>query len=189
VVIFWLILIVAESIGAIVGFATELFFDTTHIIHDIIAYFFLFGVASTMALELASEHRRRRVTWLIVLLGAASLSLQVAHAYGLIRVPVPVEPWIYFTRLRGWSNDPNQLGLVAALLTVISIHLADTATARVKMIAAAACAVLAVSVGVLTLSDSFTVGILAAGAVFLAIKSSLWLATFKRGPDFSSGVK
>jgi hypothetical protein len=185
---FWLILIVAESVGAIVGFTTELFFDTDHIIHDVIAYFFLFGLACTMALELASEHRRRRVTWLIALFGAASLSLQVAHAYGLIPVPVPAEPWIYFTRLRGWSKDPNQLGLVAAFLTVVSIHLADTATARVKMIAAAACAVLAVSVGVLTLSDSFTVGILAAGAVFLAIKSSLWLATFKRGLTFRAAL-
>ena len=187
VVAFWLILIVAESVGAIVGFATELFFDTTHIIHDVIAYFFLFGLACTMALELASEHRRRRVTWLIVLFGAASLSLQVAHAYGLIRLPIAVDPW-FFDRLRGWSHDPNQLGLAAALLTVLSIHLADTATARVEMIAAAACAVLAFSVGVLTKSDSFTVGILAAGAVFLAIKSSLWLATFKRGLTFRAAL-
>jgi hypothetical protein len=183
VVAFWLILIVAESVGAMVGFATELFFDTTHMVHDVIAYFFLFGIACTMALELASEHRRRRVTWLVVLLGAASLGLQMAHAFGFIPLPLPVEPW-FFDRLKGWSSDANQLGLVAALLTVISIHLADTATARVKMIAAAACAVLAFSVGVLTKSDSFTVGILAAGAVFLAIKSSLWLATFKRGLTF-----
>jgi hypothetical protein len=183
VVAFWLILIVAESVGAMVGFATELFFDTTHMVHDVIAYFFLFGIACTMALELASEHRRRRVTWLVVLLGAASLGLQMAYAFGFIPLPLPVEPW-FFDRLKGWSSDANQLGLVAALLTVISIHLADTATARVKMIAAAACAVLAFSVGVLTKSDSFTVGILAAGAVFLAIKSSLWLATFKRGLTF-----
>ena len=53
-----------------------------------------------------------------------------------------------------------------------------------KTIAAAACAVLAFSVGVLTKSNSFTMGILAASAVFLAIKSSLWLATFKRGLTF-----
>ena len=180
VVAFWLILIVAESIGAMVGFATELFFDTTHMIHDVIAYFFLFGLACAMALELASDHRRRRVTWLVVLLGAASLGLQVVQAYGLIGLPLPVEPW-FFDRLRGWSHDPNQLGLVGALLTVLSIHLADTATTRVEVIAATACAVLAFSVGVLSKSDSFTMGILAAGAVFLAIKSSLWLETFKGG--------
>jgi hypothetical protein len=168
VVTFWLILIVAESIGAIVGFATDLFVDTVHMIHDVIAYFFLFGVACTMAIELASEPRRRRVTWLIVLLGAASLS--------------------FWTRLKGWSQDANQLGLVAALLTVISIHLADTATALVKMVAAAACAALAFFVGVLTQSDSFTIGILAAGAVFLAIKCSLWLATFKRGLTFRAAL-
>jgi O-antigen ligase len=187
VVTFWLILIVAESVGAIVGFATELFFDTANIIHDVIAYFFLFGLAFTMALELASEQRRRRVTWLIVLLGAASLSLQVAQAYGLIRLPIGVEPW-YFDRLTGWSDNPNQLGLVAALLALLSMHLAETATARMEMIVAAACAVLAFSVGVLTKSDSFALGILAAGAVFLAIKSSLWLATFKRGLTFRAAL-
>jgi len=187
VVTFWLILFVAESVGAIVGFATELFFDTTHIIHDIIAYFFLFGLACTMALELASEHRLRRVTWLIVLLGAASLSLQLVHAYGLIGLPIAAEPWFY-DRLRGWSHDPNQLGLVAASLTLVSIHLADTATQRMKATAAAACAVLAFCVGVLTKSDSFTMGILGASAVFLAIKSSLWLATFKRGLTFRAAL-
>jgi O-Antigen ligase len=183
VVAFWLILIVAESVGMIVGFATELFFDTAHIIHDVIAYCFLFILACVMARELADEPRRRRVTWLVALLGSASLSLQVIHAYGLIGLPLPVEPWFY-DRLRGWSNDPNQLGFVAALLTVLSIHLVETATARVGVVAAAACAVVAFFVGALTKSDSFTLGILTAGAVFLAIKSSLWLATLKRDLTF-----
>ena len=67
---------------------------------------------------------------------------------------------------------------------LISIHLADTATQRVKTIAAAACALLAFCVGVLTKSDSFTMGILGASAVFFAIKSALWLATFKQGLTF-----
>jgi hypothetical protein len=183
VVTFWLILIVAESVGTIVGLATELFFDTAHIIHDIIAYFFLFGLGFIMALELANEGRRRRVTWLIVLFGAALLSLQLAGAYGLIRLPIAIEPW-FFDRLRGWSNDPNQLGLLTALLTLLSIHLAETATARVEMLAAAACAVLAFSVGALTKSDSFILGMLTAGAVFLAIKSPLGLAAFERGLTF-----
>jgi hypothetical protein len=186
VVTFWLILIVAESVGTFVGFATELFFDTAHIIHDVIAYFFLCGLACIMALELANESRRRRVTWLIALFGAASLSLQVVHAYGLIGIPIPVDPWFY-DRLRGWSNDPNQLGFVAALLTVLSIHLAETATERVWMIVAAVCAALAFLVGVLTKSDSFTLGILTEAAVFLAIKSSLWLATLKRGVTLRAG--
>ena len=190
---FWLILIVAESIGAIVGFTTESFFDTSNMVHDITAYSFLFGVACALALELASEHRRRRVTWLIALFGAASLSLQLAHAYGLVPLPIPADPWIYFSitngsRLRGWSEDPNQLGLVAALLTWISIHVADTATARMKVITAIVCAVLALTVGRLTQSDSFTVGILAAGAVFLLIKSALWLGTFKRGVTFRAAL-
>jgi len=187
VVAFWLILFVAESVGAIVGFATELFFDTTEIMHDVIAYLFLFCLACAMALELNGAHRLRRMTWLIALFSAASLSLQLAHAYGLIRLPVAADPWFY-DRLRGWSNDPNQLGFATASLTLVSIHLADTATRRAKATAAAACAVLAFCVGVLTKSDSFAVGILGASAVFLAIKSSLWLATFKRGLTFRAAL-
>jgi hypothetical protein len=115
-----------------------------------------------------------------VLFGAASLSLQVVHAYGVIPLPLPVDPWFY-DRLRGWSNDPNQLGLVAALLTLISVHLAGSAIGKAKTVAAAACAMVAFSVGVLSKSDSFTVGILAAGAVFLVVQCSVWLATFKQG--------
>jgi O-antigen ligase/polysaccharide polymerase Wzy-like membrane protein len=184
---FWLILIAAESVGAIRGFATEPFFDTSHIVHDVVAYSFLFGLACIMALELADEQRRRRVAWLIVLLGAASLSLQVVQAYGLIRIPIAVEPW-FFDRLKGWSQDANQLGLAAALLAVVSIHLVDTTSTRAGIIAGAACAALAIAVGVLTRSDSFTVGLLAAGVVFLAIKSSIWLATFKPGLTFRAAL-
>jgi O-antigen ligase len=174
VVTFWLILFVAESVGMIVGFATELFFDTAHIIHDIIAYCFLFGLGCMMAHQLASEPCRRRVTWLVVLFGAASLSLQLANAY-VIMLPIGVEPWFY-DRLRGWSNDPNQLGFLTASLTLMAIHLAETATARGGTPAAAGCAILAFGVGVLTKSDSFTLGILIGGTVFIAIKSWLWLA-------------
>ena len=73
---------------------------TAQFFHDVIAYSLLICVACTMALELASERRRRRVTWLVVLLGAASLSLQMAHAYGRIPLRYPVDPWVY-DRLRG----------------------------------------------------------------------------------------
>ena len=187
VIAFWLMLFVAESVGAIMGLATELFFDTAEIIHDLIAYFFMFCLACAMALELNGERHLRRVIWLIVLFSAASLSLQLVHAYGLVRLPVAADPWFY-DRLRGWSNDPNQLGFATASLTLISIHLVDTTTQRMKAIAAAACAALAFCVGVLTKSDSFTLGLLGAGAVFLAIKSSLWLATFKRGLTFRAAA-
>lgn len=182
VFIFWIIFIAALSIGSFVGFATEPFFDTGAIIHDIVAYILAFGVACVAAIELANGRRRRRVTWIIVLGGAASFSVQVAGAYGWIDLPTDswVDPW-YFDRLRGWSNDPNQLGFAAASLVLLSIHLAETATKRVAVLTAIACAALAFSVGLLTKSDTYVVSIVMAGAVFLAIKSSFWLQTFKGG--------
>ncbi len=179
---FWLILIVAQSIGTFVGFSTELFFDTDGIIHDVIAYTLVFCLACIAAIDLANERRRRRVTWLIVAFGAASFSLQVAGAYNWIALPIDsmVEPW-FFDRLRGWSKDPNQLGFLSATLVLLSIHLAETATKRLEMLAAVACAVLAFSVGLLTKSDSYIACIGIAGIVFLAIKSSQWLQTSNAG--------
>src|SRR5439155_13821969 len=102
-------------------------------------------------------------------------SLQLVQAYGFITLPIAVEPW-FFDRLKGWSHDANQLGLAAAVLTLVSIHLVDSANTRAGIIAGAACAALAIAVGVLTRSDSFTVGLLAASVVFLTIKSWNWLA-------------
>lgn len=184
---FWLILIVAESVGAIRGFATEPFFDTSHIIHDVFAYSFLFVLACTMALELTCAQRGRRVTWLVALIGTGSLGLQVSQAYGLISLPIAVDLW-FFDRLKGWSQDANQLGLAAALLAVVSIHLLDTSTTRVSMITGTICAALAIAVGVLTRSDSFTVGLLAASVVFLAIKCLIWLTTFEQGLSFRAAL-
>jgi hypothetical protein len=182
VIAFWLVLVVAESIGSLVGFATELFFDTDGITHDIIAYVLLFGLASMAAIELADERRRRRVTWMIVSFGATSFILQVGGAFGWIPLPIDplVEPW-FFDRLRGWSKDPNQLGVAAVSLTLLSLHLAETASKRVEILAAVVCAILAFSVGLLTKSDSFIVCIVIAGAIFVAMKASLWLQTFKGG--------
>ena len=90
--------------------------------------------------------------------------------------------------MKGWSHDANQLGLAAAVLTLVSIHLVDTANTRAGIIAGAACAALAIAVGVLTRSDSFTVGLLAASVVFLTIKSWNWLAAFKRGLTFRAAL-
>jgi hypothetical protein len=180
--IFWLILIIAECIGVVVGFTTELFFDTPSIIHDIIAYGLMIAVGCVMAVELASEPRRRRVTWMIVSVGASSLTLQMAGANGWIGLPIDsmVDPW-FFDRLRGWSKDPNQLGFCAASLTLLSIHAAETAVKRTAILAAIVCAGIAFSVGLLTKSDSYIVCILAAGSVVVAVKSLAWLRTLESG--------
>jgi O-Antigen ligase len=180
VVAFWLILIVAESLGTFVGFTTELFHDTDAIIHDIIAYSLASVLACVAAVELADEDRRRRVTWMIAGFGSGLFVLQVVSAYGWIRIPSysELEPW-YFDRLRGWSKDPNQLGFVAASLVFLSVHLAETATKRWETLAAVPCALLAFAVGLLTNSDSFIAGMMIAIVVFVAMKSWSWLNTHK----------
>lgn len=186
-VAFWLALIVAESVGTIVGLATDLYFDTVSIIHDVIAYVLMIGVSCMAAIDLANERRRRRVTWLIVAFGSASFILQIANAYGAIPLGAIVEPW-FFHRLRGWSKDPNQLSFFAAVLILLSLHLAETATRRAEVWAALACAVVAFCVGALTRSDTYVVSVAAAALVFLAVRSWVWLGTSYDGPSLRAAA-
>jgi len=180
---FWVVLIFAESVGAIVGLATETYFDVPAIAHDIVAHLLVLGVSCMAAIEFGSDRRRRRVTWMLVLFGAGCFSLQVAGAWGLIRLPFldgRVEYW-FFDRLQGWSADANQLGLTAAILTFISLHLVERATKMLEALVALACVSLAFFVGVLSKSDSYTVCVAAAALVFLTITGLAWVDTLRNG--------
>lgn len=172
---FWLTLLLAECAGMIVGLAIEPYQYYSGMIHDILAYLLLFTLVCLFALELEDAVHRRRVVWQIVAFGTVSLLLQFASARGLFAVP-GVDPWFY-DRLRGWSLDPNQFGFYAMFLLFLELHLAETASTPREATAALVCGVPAVAAGILSQSDTFTVALLAAGPVFLVLKSIIWLQT------------
>jgi O-Antigen ligase len=176
-VAFWFTLALSLSLGSVVGLTTELFFFKEGIFHDILAYSLMFVLSCAIALELTGAERRRKAVWMVVLFNTVTLGLQLAQARGVFRLPFlpPVDPW-YYDRLRGWSEDPNQLGFVAAIITLLSFYLMETASRNLAMLAAAGCGAFAIVIGVLTQSDSFTVCMAVAIAMFIGFKSLTWLS-------------
>ena len=169
------------------GFATEPFFDATHTIHDVIAFSFTLCVACTMALELANERRHRVVTWLVVLFGAASLSLQVAQAYGFIGSSAAGRSLVLrlLERLVAGRKSARARGCVAhGDLDSPRGHRDRPGKERSSPRLPAPWSP---SLGVLSKSDLFTVGVLAAGAVFLGISPCV-ADNVQTGRDLSGDV-
>ncbi|RWP23104.1 O-antigen ligase family protein [Mesorhizobium sp.] len=174
---FWLVLGLAQCVGMIVGLVVEPYQDTAAVVHDIWAYALLITVGFLLALELAEDARRRRTVSLVVYFGALVLTVQVVDGFGLIGV-ARTDPW-FFDRFRGWSLDPNQLGLLAAALSLLSLHLLDTKLRVGGRIAVAICGTIAFSVGLLTKSDSYVICIMVAGGVLFGRKA--WTALSQVG--------
>jgi hypothetical protein len=172
-VIFWLLFAVAQSIGTLAGFAIGDVHDSSLFMHDVMAYPLLAAVSILSAVGPDAGSRMHRVAWLVVTLGSATLALQVAQAWGLVDIG-SIDPW-YWDRMRGWSENPNQLAFLCAVLGLLSLHLADVAASTPARIAAIATAVLPIYVGRLSKSDTFGLVLVAAGPIFIALKLQTWL--------------
>lgn len=177
---FWLLFAAALSIGALTTYAMGIRNDPALLKHDIQAYILVAGISFFCALDPTAPRRLNNVAWLLALLGSAFLMLQLAHAWTLLNVP-HMDPW-YWDRLRGWSENPNQLALICIGLIFVSFHLAETAVRPGARAVALICTVLPLLTGLLTKSDSFLL-VLAfacpALAVFTIIK---WLRSNSTQP-------
>ncbi len=168
--LFWLPMIVSLCVGMIVGMSIELYLDVSGINHDIAAYSLMLLVSCALVLELREDAHRRRMAWTVVMVATAMFLVQLGEAGGLYRLPLgsDVDPWLY-NRFRGWSKDPNQLGFLAAAVTLILVHLADTSPRSWSQFSALGLLALAILVGLLTRSDTFLVSIVAGIGVFVAL--------------------
>lgn len=180
--VFWTLFALAQSLGLVMGLAVEGTRDPDASLHDIMSYLLLAAVSCMSVVEPGAGPRLRRVAWLLTALGTVFLSLQLADAWGLIDFPL-IDPW-YWNRLRGFSENPNQLALLCAVLGFLALHLAETAARLREGIAAVACAILPFYVGRLTHSDSFAVVLLTGGPIFVVLKFRTWLGSFERGMTF-----
>jgi hypothetical protein len=172
-VVFWLLFAMAQSIGTLAGFAIGDVHDTSLFMHDVLAYPLLAAISVLCTVEPGAGPRLHRVAWCLVTVGSAALALQVLLAWGLVGMGA-LDPW-YWDRLRGWSDNPNQLAFLCALLGLLSLHLADVAASTPARIAAIAAAVLPIYVGRLTKGDTFSLVLVAAGPIFVALKLRTWL--------------
>ncbi len=180
VIAFGLVLILSESAGFMMGMAIEPFFDVPSIVHDVVAYTFLISATVIISIEMKDDRRRMRVAWLLSSSGALALLLQLGDAKGWVDVP-GIDPW-HFDRVRGWSEDPNQLGFVTAFLVLLAVYLAARSKRIVEASAAIFCCAVALVTGVLTKSDTFTVCIATATLVFLLITCRNWLLAPRGSP-------
>lgn len=172
-VVFWLLFAAAQCIGTLAGFAIGDVHDQSLFMHDVMAYPLLAAISILCVVGTDAGPRLHRVAWLLVTVGSASLALQVVQAWGWVGMG-SIEPW-YWNRLRGWSENPNQLAILCAVLGLLSLHLADVATSSAARVAAIAAAILPVYVGRLAKGDTFSLVLVAAGPIFIALKLRTWL--------------
>jgi len=162
---FWGIFAIVESLGLLNGLARGTLYDTYWLLHDVLAYPLVCAVACASAAEPAA--RLHRIAWLLVLFGAGTLVLQLAAAAGLFQIPSML-PW-YWQRLRGWSENPNQLAFLCTVLVLLAVHLVSTVTRFASAATAVACGVLSLVVGRLTGSDTFTLMVVVSAVALLLL--------------------
>ena len=176
--IFWGLLAIALSLGTMTAFVLQDRHDPVWFAHDIMAYVLLAGVSCWSVVEPRAAIHLRRVAWLLIWLGNLSLALQLADAWGLLGAQFGA-PW-YWTRFRGWSENPAQLAILCAALGLLTLHLAETAARPRERIAAIAAALLPIYVGRLTGTDTFTFALIIAGPLFVALKLRTWRLSAER---------
>src|SRR5262249_38080920 len=117
-------------------------------------------------------------------IGAPWLALQAAYGWGWVSLG-NFEPWEW-SRLRGLSDNSNQLALFCAVLCLLSLHLAEVTNRPGKRIFALGCMTVAIVVGRLTQSNAFLLAFLAGAPVFGILKLRTWLLSRKRMLSFRS---
>ncbi|MEO5614461.1 MAG: O-antigen ligase family protein [Cypionkella sp.] len=180
VLCFWFVIVVSLCVGMSVGLVVEPFQDYDGMFRDAIAYAFVFSFSAMMALTLSDAADRRQLSWRIVMIGSISLILQIGG--GLGKIPMPgVDPW-YWDRLRGWAENPNQLGFFALFITLLGLHLAEQAATKTESLYALGALVPALVAGHMSRSDSFVIGLIVSGGLFITLKSVAWLQDSEMAP-------
>ncbi|MGH7087393.1 MAG: O-antigen ligase family protein [Stellaceae bacterium] len=169
---FWVVFAMAESLGTVNGYLIRDVHDTGLFLHDVLAYPLMAAIACLTLLGPRAEARLHRITWILAALGSLFLAPQLAAGWGIVHLPI-VSPW-FGDRFRGWSDNPNQLGLTCAILAFLALHLADAATSPAARIAALACSIVPICVGRLTKEDTFTFALIVGGPVFILMKLRDW---------------
>ena len=173
--IFWAFFTAAQFIGTLAGLAIGDRHDTSLFLHDALAYPLLGSISLLSVVEPGARHRLERTAWLVAIFGAVTLALQLANAAGLINL-LGADPW-YWDRMRGWSENPNQLAFFCAAHALLCLHLADEASGAGARIGAILCGAFSVIVGRLSKSDTFSLVLVAAVPVFMAFKFRAWLVS------------
>ena len=179
---FWLVFAFAQSLGTLTGFVIGDEHDPSLFWHDVLAYPLVAVFSCLSVVEPGAGRRLHRSAELFAMLGAVCLGLQLMIAADLIGLPV-IDPW-FGNRFQGWSNNPNQLAFLCAIVVLVSLHLADAADRPGKRVAALLYMVPAIVVGRLTKTDTFTFALLGAVPIYATLKLKVWLGASERRLSF-----
>jgi len=171
--LFWSLFAFALSLGACVRYYVDETVAIDDVWHDSLAYL-LMAAMTCLAAATAGPHALRRIERILVGISPFVLCVHLAAGWGMLPVR-GVEPW-FWDRLRGLSENPNQLALFCAIVSLLALHVASTCSGAEK-IWALACMAISLVVGRLTKSDTFLVAMVLAGLVFAALRVRRWLAT------------
>lgn len=183
--VFWVAMTLALCTGMIVGLVVEPFQDYDGMLRDTVAYALVLAISLMMALSLGDAQERRRIMWQMLVLGSASLLLQIADGLGVL--PSPFDPW-YWDRLRGWAENPNQLGFFSLVVLLIGLHLAESARSTAESMLALAFLPPAFIAGQMSHSDSFVIGLMLSGALIVTLKSIIWVQDDEMAPTLRGGA-
>ena len=184
IILFWALLALALSLGTCVALLSR-FLDRESMLHDTEAYVLMAALTCLVAATMDAERGLRQTLWLLLAFWNIGLVLQIAAGWGLIVLP-SVDPW-YWDRFRGWSENPNQIALICAVFTPLSLHMVLTSKGLGRAAGLFSCG-LTFIVGRLTKSDTFLVATAASILLFLILWLRTWLSEHKSSLRFAIAV-
>jgi hypothetical protein len=172
---FWMAFTVSLCVGSMTAFAISDIHDPDLFIHDALAYPLLATVSILSTVEPSAGCRIDRAGWFLVLFSIVFFAVQLACAWDLLTIP-QIDPW-YWDRLRGLTENPNQLAIFCTILTFVSLHFVEHAAGYGRKITASVCLILTIYVGRLTRSDTYALVLVLGTLVFATFKLRSWLQT------------
>ena len=176
--IFWILFTISLCLGSMTAYVIGDIHDNSLFVHDILAYPLLAATSLLVVTGSDAGERINRSAWLLVQFSIVFFVAQIACGY-LVNIP-PIDPW-YWDRLRGFSQNPNQLAFFCAILVFMPLHFVEHAAGARRRLTALLCFVLAVVVGRLTRSDTFGLILVTGLCLFALLKLRSWLLTSQRG--------
>lgn len=182
--LFWAVFTFAQSIGLLVGLATEDRVDISGVLHTGQAYAFV--AILSLLLVILPAWRIHRVGWTISVCGAAAVILLLAGGYGM--VPMSGLDFWMWNRFIGWSMNPNQFGLLCTVLVLLSLQRAEAEARLRTKVFALSCMAPPFVAGILTRSDSFAIAIGLAAPLFVGSKFLIRFVRAERQPSLVTTV-
>lgn len=177
---FWTVFWLMQSVGLLNAFVLGEEHDTGLLVHDVVAFVLVSLMSCLLAADRDAGVRLGHIAWLASGLGAMLLAAQVAMA--VVPISESIDVW-YWTRFRGWSENPNQLGLLCSALLLIGLYVLELARGARQRGAALLGIGITLVAGLLTLSNSFRIVLATGVAIVAAVRMNRWLALRSTRPN------